>query len=279
MIADWEANSVYFSKWLRHKYPRTSANIENEMAKFGAQAHYLPATRDIWARDYMPIQVSSDKFVEYIYDPDYLKYKDKFKTDTQEVCEIIQLKTKRTTFILDGGNVVKSSSAVIMTNKVIYENIKNYSEKQLLDELCDLFEVEEIIIIPWDNECLFGHADGMLRFIKDRRILISGFYENGDDEFREMILDPLRKRGFSIEWLRCSEGKEKEDNIAYINFLQTTDFILVPKLNRPEDDKAFDQISKFFPEYSRKKKITQIDMQDIFKKSGALNCISWTIKE
>ncbi len=59
---------------------------------------------------------------------------------------------------------------------------------------------------------------------------------------------------------RVSE-KEIEDNIAYINFLQTKDLIIVPSLNRPKDDEeAIIQISKHFPEYSAKNRIDKLDM-------------------
>ncbi len=80
------------------------------------------------------------------------------------------------------------------------------------------------------------------------------------------------------QWLRCSEN-EVEDNIAYINFLQTKDLIIIPKLNRDEDIVAFDQISKHYSDYGNTKRIAQVDMTEIVKFDGALNCISWTIKE
>lgn len=75
---------------------------------------FLPETNDVWCRDYMPVQVSVSKFIEYRYDPDYLqekKYRKK-KTYPDLVCDRIGLKTFKTDVILDGGNVIKWDNKV-----------------------------------------------------------------------------------------------------------------------------------------------------------------------
>ena len=83
----------------------------------------------------------------------------------------------------------------------------------------------------------------------------------------------------NTEWLRCLE-KETEDNIAYINFLQTNDFILLPKLNKKsEDEEAFRMISKYYEKYAYMNRIFQVDVTDVAKYGGALNCVYWTIKK
>ena len=71
--------------------------------------------------------------------------------------------------------------------------------------------------------------------------------------------------------------KKDKRNWAYLNFLQTKDVILLPKFEIDEDIQAYEQIEIFYPNY--KGKITQINMIDIVKFGGALNCISWTTKE
>ncbi len=67
-------------------------------------------------------------------------------------------------------------------------------------------------------------------------------------------------------------------NWAYINFLQTKDLILVPKLNIEEDVQAFEQISRHYPSYAVKGRIAQVEMTKIVKEGGALNCATWTRK-
>lgn len=284
MIADWQTNKIYLSIILNKKFPKTFKNLVAKLKDYNYTPDILQNTFDIWARDYMPIQVSKNKFIEYRYDPDYLqgnsdkKERRELKTYPDIVCETIGLKTVKTDIIIDGGNVVKSENAIILTDKVVWENKRHYSEKQLITKLHDLFEVDKVVLIPWDKACEFGHADGMLRFINNDKVLISGFYETADDEFEKWILESLEKAKIDWDWLRASE-KEIEDNIAYINSLQTNDLILVPSLNRPEDEEALKQISKYFPEYSSKNRIDNVDMREVFQFDGALNCITWTIKE
>lgn len=284
MIADWQTNKIYLSGKLEGKFPKTYKMLMEHLKAFAYIPESLQNTFDIWARDYMPIQITENRFIEYRYDPDYLQGNSEqietreLKTYPDIVCDTIGFKTIKTDIIIDGGNVVKSDNSVILTDKVVWENERHYSEKQLVKKIHDLFEVDKVILIPWDEECEYGHADGMLRFINNDKVLISGFYETADNELKKWILDSLEKAKIDWDWLRVS-GKEVEDNISYINFLQTKDLIIVPSLNRPEDDEAIKQISRHFPEYSSKNRIDKVDMRDIVRFDGALNCITWTIKE
>lgn len=287
MITDFETNAIYFSELLKtdKRFSKTFEEITSVLKSIGIEPKLLPGTKDIWARDYMPIQVAENKFVEYRYDPDYLqgnsdeKKTRELKTYPDIVCDAISLKTIKTDIILDGGNVVKHKNKVILTDKIIWENQNDYSANKLEKALQKLFKVNEVIFIPWDEDCEFGHSDGMLRFINEETVLISGFYETVDMEFKSELIKTLELSNLKWEWLRVSE-KETEEHIAYINFLQTKDLILLPKLNKKDEDKeAFRVISNFYEEYAKSSRIFQIDMRSIVKYSGALNCISWTIKE
>lgn len=285
MIPDSETNRIYFSELLKtnSRFSCTCLRITSLLDSFGVSYKFLPDTKDIWARDYMPIQVKPDKFIEFRYDPDYLQGTSmdietrEIKTYPDIVCHSINLKTIKTDIILDGGNIVRSSNAIILTDKILEENRLTYSKNKLLDKLHDLFEVDKVILIPWDKDCDFGHSDGMLRFINNETVLISGFYNSDEDDFTERILKPLKQNKIECEWLKCSDKEEDERNIAYINFLQTKDLIIVPKLNVREDNRAFEQIEKYYPDYAINKKIAQVDLTEIVKFGGALNCISWTI--
>lgn len=284
MIADKDTNFVYFSELLRTdlRFKATAKQITDILDSFGVKHTFLLGTKDIWARDFMPIQISDKKYIEYRYDPDYLqgtgKDRREIKTYSDIVCDLINIKTTKTDIVLDGGNVIKSSNAIILTDKVLEENKRIYKKKQLLDKLHELFEVDKVVLIPWNKKCEFGHSDGMLRFINDDTVLISGFYNEADENSKELIIKSLKQNKLNWEWLKCTGNEENEQNIAYINFLQTSDLILIPKLNIEEDNKAFEQIEKYYPDYAKNKRIAQVDMTEIVKYGGALNCITWTIK-
>lgn len=284
MISDYQTNTIYLSDLLRtnKNYSKTYNHLFQVLSENGIQYDFLEKTKDIWARDYMPIQVSKDRFVEFRYDPDYLqgtgKVRRGIKTYPDIVCDYMGIMTVKTDIILDGGNVVKSDKTVILTDKVVKENRRTYDRKDLIQQFEILFETDRIILIPYDID-EYGHSDGMVRFLDPDTVLINWIYRTGDDDLRKRLLKPITEKGLKYEWLDIGlSGKEIDnDNWAYINFLQTKDLILVPKLDTEVDDKAYNQIFNYFKCYANSGRILQVDSKQIVKKDGALNCISWTI--
>lgn len=280
MITDKETNTIYFSEKLKTDFPETCNQIINALKSKGIKPKFLPKTNDIWARDFMPIQVSGNKFIEYRYDPDYLQAKKyrKNKSYPDIICEAIGLKTEKTDLIIDGGNVVKSKDCVILTDKVILENKDNYTKENLTNKLKELFEIDKIVLIPWDKNEPYGHADGMIRFINEKSVLIQKYFDGYDKVFKNKIFEELDKHGLSWEKMEFNVENEDENNWGYLNFLQTQNIILFPIFGIDEDNLAFEQMKKYYPEYSDGR-ILKINMGEIIENGGALNCISWTIKE
>jgi len=129
-----------------------------------------------------------------------------------------------------------------------------------------------VLLIPWDKASIYGHSDGMLRFIDEKTVLVHEIYES------ESLQKQLSEHGLKWEYLQFDVKLPNEDlNWAYINFLQTKDLVLLPKLNIEEDEQAFEQMKIYYPDYARNNRIAQVDMTEIVREGGALNCISWTI--
>ena len=64
MITDQETNFVYFSEQLIEKGFETEYNkIVSILEKYSIGHGLLKGTKDIWCRDYMPIQVDKDKII------------------------------------------------------------------------------------------------------------------------------------------------------------------------------------------------------------------------
>jgi len=282
MIADWQTDTIYFSEWLRkvQAFNPVYQFIEKELTARQVPFEFLQGTNDIWARDYMPVQVSVDKYIEFRYDPDYLqgtaKYCRDYKTYPDIVCQKHKINTFKSGLIVDGGNVVKSSKAVIMSEKVFTENQYNFSKNVVLKELENLFETDKIVIVPWlekdSDEC--GHTDGYVRFIDDDTVLVSHNYRN-----TSRLLKPLQLAGLRIEKLHFDVAREHRHNWAYLNFLQTRDLILVPQLGSDEDEQAFRQLSDYYSRYAATNSIVFVPGTiPILNEGGALNCISWTIQ-
>lgn len=275
MIPDNSTTFLYFSELLstEDKYEIIWQNITKALSAAGVKYGLLPHTADIWARDYMPVQVSKEKFVEYRYDPDYLQGIESgcrnLKTYPDMVCDAIGLSTVKTDLIIDGGNVVKSRNGIVMTDKVVLENRLKYSKQKLLSRLHEVFEVDKVVLIPADSENIFGHADGMLRFIDDDTVLVSSFYR-GDKE----MLRQLSRAGLKAEFLDLGQKKLHKYEWAYVNFLKMRDVLLLPVFENGSNEKALELIQNWYPEY--KGKILPVDCTSLLKYGGALNCVSWT---
>ena len=282
MITDKDTNTIYFSEKLKEQFPEIAGDICSTLNLLGADCRFLPGTKDIWARDYMPVQVNKHKFIQCAFHPDYLQKFEDIKSDPESICTDLKLKTVKSDIVLDGGNVVKSDNCVIMTDKIILENIQKDSKDQLLSKLKDLFEVEKIVLIPWDRGERYGHADGMVRFIDNETVLLQGYYntrkELFEDEFLKHLLGSLKENHLKYEFLNIDYPEKINAKFAYLNYLQTKDFILLPSLGIEKDDEDLQkEIEKYFPAY--KGRIRKVTMNGIIAKGGALNCISWTKME
>ena len=154
--------------------------------------------------------------------------------------------------------------------KVFVEN-RNLTKTQLIDTLANAFQCN-IVVIPWDRNEIYGHADGMVRFTESGKILLNN-YINIDVSFRSKLIKALDSH-FEIIELAYRVPKLSALSWSYLNYLQVGSFILLPAVGIPEDKQACEQFSKIFTNYQ----IEQVDVTEIVKQGGALNCISWNIK-
>lgn len=308
-VTDNMTNTVCYSSLLHGESSGLDKKFREEL--YGALKesvktfkHYdLYNTRDIWSRDYMPVQLTKDLFLNYTYNPDYLsdqkKYitnwsMDKVHTKTKE----LKLEVAKIPLVLDGGNVIKAidkfgKPTIIMCSNVLNEN--NLSKEELTDLWNQFFDNQiRLILIEWEgkDENPIGHADGMVRYITEGKVLITN-YCDWDDE--ERLSEPL-KEYFDIERLHFGdiEGIKgtkkwsllKSKSWGYINFLQVGKHIIVPKLDWEELNRiAVQQIQKAFGA-SYKVELIDCDMTQILEdpevntntnSGGGLNCLTWTL--
>ena len=89
MISDWQTNKIYFSELLETKFPKCFSDIMESLRGLKVEPNFLEKTKDIWARDYMPIQINDKEFIEYRYDPDYLQGNWKGSRDLKTYPDIV----------------------------------------------------------------------------------------------------------------------------------------------------------------------------------------------
>src|ERR1035437_7205170 len=85
---------VYFSsqiKWAA--YIQSFSLLSKALDDYGIHYAFLNNTRDIWCRDYMPIQVGENQFVQFCLTNDYYQKENKhLQTDPSPICESIGIK-------------------------------------------------------------------------------------------------------------------------------------------------------------------------------------------
>ena len=280
MITDFETNTLFFANSTNTDYLALKDYLKNE----GVQIFELEGTKDIWARDYMPIQVNDNKFVKFAYEPNYLLNDTYRHTITpaatiEDNCKKIGIDLVSSPIKVDGGNVIKCDDAVIMTDKIFSEN-SNYTPMQLVAEIERLLECE-VLLIPFDKyEGVYGHADGVLRYLGNNELLLA---EYGDDDYLNAVKKALGNK-FAYKQLhigRC-DRKNKDRLWSYINYIQTKNFIILPALTEngegEEDVAALEQFRQLFPTYNKKNCIIQAYALPILKMEGGLHCCSWNVK-
>lgn len=286
MIQDKDTNIVYISsklnEWKNYKdfYCQLTSIFEELEIRYAR----IYDTKDIWVRDFMPIQLEQDNFLKYKYEPDYLvkiEENQPYITDCTTASKRIGIKYRETNIIIDGGNVVLCGDKIVMTNKVFTENNKEIDDKDFLHEIEQVFG-HQIIIIPWHrtgkltdkNADVYGHSDGFIKYCGDSHILMSHHRDTNEDEAIQ-IRQILEENGYKVtEMLLSVENPQTDWNWAYINFLQVGNNIIMPKFDIAEDIQAKRYVQTAFP-YCR---VRQIDCRLLAKEGGALHCISWNIK-
>jgi agmatine deiminase len=138
MLADKNTNIVYIADTLRTLRTDVYNRLTKLLSDIGIDVRLLYGTKDIWCRDYMPIQVDRSLFVKFHYAPDYMwsipKYKNDI-TDCSDICKSLGIKYKETDLIIDGRNIVLCGDKVVMTDKVFTENRYKKGDQHMLDKL------------------------------------------------------------------------------------------------------------------------------------------------
>ena len=268
---------VYLSALLKTKYPDTCERLIRILDKHHVKYGFLEGTKDIWCRDYMPIQNKSGKFIQFKYEPSYLKNDngwDESRSDVEKVCKLNNIDVESSDINLDGGNVLLCNGRAIISDRVFSEN-QDWNREKLVSELSRLLECE-IIIIPSENDDMTGHADGMVRFVNRNTILgnkLADEYKYWRDGMQKVI-EQYGLKYIDVPFFLPKDPKHPLSAIGvYVNYLEVNNLIILPVFGRDEDEQVISIIKSVFPD----RIIETIDYNDVAKEGGLLNCTTWVI--
>lgn len=281
MVPDKDTNFVYLSAMLQSNprfsdvCDRLTTILRDNSISFG----FLKETKDIWARDYMPQQTDNTTFIRFRYEPSYLAEQPEIRSDPGLVCKANNIENKSCSINLDGGNVIKWYDKVIISRRIISENMK-YEESDLLAELEDKLKAKVILIPDLHSTNDFtGHADGYVRFYNENTVLVNNLekeYKYWADGFRKVTKN-TGMDFIEIPWFEHKEKGFPDSAIGvYINFLEVGNLIILPvfETNDNKDKEVCDLFRNLYP----KKKIETININPVAREGGLLNCITWNIK-
>ena len=281
MFNNKEINFVYLSELLQSdkRFADTCLQLIQILNKHSIDYGLLKSTKDIWCRDYMPIQVEKEQFVQFRYEPSYLKGYLNLQSDPGIVCKANKINPQFSEINLDGGNVVNWNDRAIISDRIFDENPDYRSKSKLVGEIEKLLNVE-VIIIPQINSDMTGHADGMVRLVNQNTIL-------GNDREKEFkywknkineVLKEHKLNYIDIPFFEHKDKKHKYNALGcYVNYLEIGNLIILPvfEIEGNKDNEVFELFKAIFPD----RIIETINYNEIGLYGGLLNCTTWTINQ
>lgn len=263
---------IYLSDLLKStdKYISAVDRLFSTLTENGVQYKLIDNTKDIWLRDYMPVKTKSGKYLSFRYEPSYLaddsQLRTNFKTDIAPNFKVDNL--VYTDINLDGGNVVFSPSKekVIISDRVFSEN-PEYDKNTLLLELENLLEAS-VLTIPSLKSDMTGHADGMVRFVDENTVVTN--VPLSPYGFETKVKKSLQNYGFNVIDFPYFYSKGNSAVGCYLNYLATEKSIFLPVFGVDTDNEAIELAKNIFS-----KTIIPVNINEIAKYGGLLNCISW----
>lgn len=320
-ITDDKTNKLYISSLIDRMEGNLDIEVRSKLKSciidFCPNCELLFNTRDVWTRDYMPIQLTDGLYLGFTYKPDYLIDYQKCTTNWQlhnvhtqkQVIrrEHFEFDIVQMPIILDGGNVIKAivnnKPCIIMCDKVLLENNVIENEFRYWWERWwkDNFNGTEmqLVLLPWEGKEVnpIGHADGIVRYIGNNKVLMTNYADYDQiygSDYSKLYRKKLSEAGFDVIELsyldKLDYGKDKmfrllcKHSWCYINYLQVDNKILLPMLGYDVlDNEAKQQVEQAL---NVEVKLIDVDMTSIVEdmndnqnSGGALNCLTWTIRK
>ena len=276
MLTDRQADTVAVSDLLEGRFPSLADGLRRILDARRMPPRSIPGTRDVWCRDFMPVQVAPGKYVRFRYAPNYLRGHEGLITGPDDIGPIPEIgRCVESDIVLDGGNVVRWGSRCIMTDRVFREN-PGTGTGELSDKLGELLRVEDLIVIPKEPNDIVGHADGAVRFLDDGLVAIND-YSRVAPWYGKRHRSILRRAG--LGWVELPYHPDESDRSdipsavgCYANFLMVRGLVVMPRFGRREDDRA----CRVIEDNTDDAEVVPLDCTSLAREGGVLNCVTWT---
>jgi len=276
MIADSDTNVVFIADTLAQRFPAVYRGLASILREHAIPLRTIPGSYDVWTRDYLPVQVAEDCFVQFRYAPDYLTGKYRRLRADGEVGPTLPWmgECRRSEVVLDGGNVVAWGDRAIVTDKVFREN-PVATRDCLIEALKADLGLAELIVVPREPFDPTGHSDGMACWLGERTVLVNDYSTVGEP-FRRRIrsrFDQHKVELIELTYEPQPGGRGGMPTAAgnWINFLRVRDVLIVPTFGMRGDVRALGILRDVHPGFV----VEAVECRDLAEEGGSIHCVTW----
>lgn len=280
MFPDCQTNAVHLSDRLPEAFPRLYADLIKILADHRIPVHEIPDTRDIWCRDYMPVQVAANGFVQFVYKPDYLVAK-RFQgaltgpdagrrvvpAPELDTCEII----------LDGGNLVRWGEEKVILSEAVFRMNPKFDREWILAQLREMLQVERLIFIPVEARDTTGRANAIMRFADECTVVVNDYTMVNQiyGKKLEKVLCGAGIKFIKVPFLPRDVGTQGIPPALgnHMQFLQTCGLIVLPVYGGAGEERVI----RLFEETFTKVSIVALECAELALLGGALDAIAWSV--
>lgn len=277
-------------RWKNHGKPV----FEQLQQVLGERLKVLPISNE-WCRDYLPVKGAHGKHVLFKYAPTYLigdeTHEKTIPLNLPSTLNKLGIAFEISEVVLDGGGIIMHGDTAIVTDRVISENSTVWYEgrPEVLKDIRDLLGLKQLIVVPADPFDITGHADGTVRFIDGKTVLINdprkilGVLEKGDSihqsemykRWLKNLEQTLKDAGFEIERLPSLMHLEEKPNSAwgiYLNFLLLDDMLIMPffKGEKKTNEMVRSQLESLY-----NRPVRGVYSDNLSIEGGIINCCTW----
>ena len=232
---------------------------------------------DIWIRDFSPVLPSKQVKFNYLPDSQPGNISNLIDNSFEDWFYEVGLSYgKKTSLILDGGNVVDNgANRVVVTNRFLWDNpqLTKYQAKKKLKNLLGVSQVAIIPELPGDAT---GHVDGMMMFTETNTILLQQLPQPQHSQ----TIQELKAAFPGIKIVVVPDYYEDANwngfssacNI-FINATVTDRFIYMPTFNTNYDNQM-----KALLQANTSKEVVTVAAEGVCHMGGSVRCMSWQLK-
>jgi agmatine deiminase len=267
--------ALYITDLLQTDHPAIRDALASICQKNGIQVNVIRGAKDLWCRDFMPVQVAIGKSVQFKFQPKYYQHPKwiHLQTDVSQLRYSLEGQIVQSDIILDGGNLCRYQGKYILTDRIFQDN--SMPKGQLLEGLYGLLDATDILVIPRLPYDVTGHADGMVCFVEENTLLVSDFSRIAGKKYCRTLYKLLGSKYNVILFPNNLHLNERMDDATgdYINLMRIGNLLFVPGYGCKTDEVVSNTLIDIFPSYS----IHQINCSRLTAKGGGLHCATWSM--